>query len=74
MYKTLAQHSENEDHDIWSHHFMENRWGNSGNSGRLHFGGLQNHCRHEIKILTPWKKIYDQPRKHIKKQRHYFAN
>ena len=28
-----AQHSENEDHGIWSHHFMENRWGNSGNSG-----------------------------------------
>src|SRR5574341_99082 len=25
-----AQHSENEDHGIWSHHFMENRWGNSG--------------------------------------------
>ena len=23
----------------------ENRWGNSGNSGRLYFGGLQNHCR-----------------------------
>ena len=21
-----AQHSENEDHGIWSHHFMENRW------------------------------------------------
>ena len=40
-----AQHSENEDHGIWSHHFMENRWGNSGNSGRIHFGGLQNHCR-----------------------------
>ena len=30
-----AQHSENEDHGIWSHHFMGNRWGNSGNSGRL---------------------------------------
>ena len=30
---------------IWSHHFMANRWGNSGNSGRLYFGGLQNHCR-----------------------------
>ena len=30
---------------IWSHHFMENRWGNSGNSVRLYFGGLQNHCR-----------------------------
>ena len=28
-----AQHSEHEDHGIWSHHFMGNRWGNSGNSG-----------------------------------------
>ena len=26
-----------------------NRWGNSGNSVRLYFGGLQNHCSHEIK-------------------------
>ena len=40
-----AQHSENEDHGIWSHHFMGNRWGNSGNNIRLYFGGLQNHCR-----------------------------
>ena len=31
-----------------------------------YFWGLQNHC--------PWKKSYDQPRQHIKKQRHYFAN
>ena len=31
-------------------------------------------CSHEIKILAPWKKSYDQPRQHIKKQRHYFAN
>ena len=31
--------SENEDHGIWSHHFMANRWGNSGNSERLYFGG-----------------------------------
>ena len=30
---------------IWSHHFMGNRWGNSGNSVRLYFGGLQNYCR-----------------------------
>ena len=30
---------------IWSHNFMGNRWGNSGNSGRLYFFGLQNHCR-----------------------------
>ena len=29
---------------------------------------------HEIKRLAPWKKSYDQPRQHIKKQRHYFAN
>ena len=35
----------NEDHGIWSHHFMANRWRNSGNSVRLYFFGLQNHCR-----------------------------
>ena len=23
---------------------------------------------------TPWKESYDQPRQHIKKQRHYFVN
>ena len=28
----LKQHSKNEDHSILSHHFMGNRWGNSGNS------------------------------------------
>ena len=33
------------DHHIRSHHFMAHRWGNSGNSRRLYFGGLQNHCR-----------------------------
>ena len=27
------------DHGIWSHHFMANRWRNSGNSDRLYFGG-----------------------------------
>ena len=31
-------------------------------------------CSHEIKTVAPWKKSYDQPRQHIKKQRHYFAN
>ena len=25
-------------------------------------------------MLAPWKKRYDQPRQHIKKQRHYFTN
>ena len=40
-----AQYSENEDHGIRSHHFMANRCGNNGNSVRLYFLGLQNHCR-----------------------------
>ena len=31
-------------------------------------------CSHEIKTLAPWKKSYDLPRQHIKKQRHYFAD
>ena len=42
------------------------------------FGGSKitadDDCSHEIKTLAPWKKSYDQPRQHIKKQRHYFAN
>ena len=33
------------DHGIWFHHFMASRWGNNGKSNRLHFLGLQNHCR-----------------------------
>ena len=28
----------------------------------------------KLKDATPWKESYDQPRQHIKKQRHYFAN
>ena len=43
---------------------MGNRWGNNGNSERLYFGGLQNHCRWWLqpwhsKMLAPWKKSYD---------------
>ena len=41
----LKQHSKNEDHGICSHHLMTNRWGNNGNSGKIYFLGLQNHCR-----------------------------
>ena len=42
-------------------------------------GGSKNHCRWWLqpwnyKTLTLWKESYDQPREHIKKQRHYFAN
>ena len=28
----------------------------------------------KLKDTSPWKQSYDQPRQHIKKQRHYFAN
>ena len=60
-----TQHSENEDHGVRSHHSMANRWGNNGNSEKLHFWGLQNHCRWWLqpwneKMLAPWKKSYDQ--------------
>ena len=46
---------------------------------RDYFGGLQNRCRWWLqpwnqKLLAPWNKGFDQPRQHIKKQRHYFAN
>ena len=58
---------------------MANRWGNSGNSDKLFILELQNHCRWWLqpwnsKMLIPWKKSYDQPRQHVKKQCHYFAN
>ena len=51
---------------------------NSGNSER-HFFVLQNHWRWWLqpwnwKMLASWKKSYDEPRQHIKKLRHYFAN
>ena len=58
---------------------MANTWGNNGNSDSLSFLGLQNHCRWWMqpwnqKTLTFWKKSYDKPRQHIKKQRYYSAN
>ena len=58
---------------------MGNRWRNGGNSGWLYFSRLQNHCRWWVqpwnsKMLTPWKESYDQPKQHIKKQKHYFVN
>ena len=40
------------------------------------FGGPQNHCRWWLQPwkLAPWRKSYDKPRQHIKKQRHYFTD
>ena len=45
----------------------------------VYFLELQNHCRWCLqpwneKMLASWNKSYDQPRQHIKMQRHYFAN
>ena len=40
-----TQHSKTKIIGIRSHHFMANRWRNNGNSDRLYFLGLQNHCR-----------------------------
>ena len=61
------------------HHFMANRWENNGNSERLYFWGAPKSLQMvtaaiKLKDSYSWKKSYDQPRQHIKKQRHYFAN
>ena len=40
-----AQHSENEDHGIWSHHFMAKDGETMEKVERFYFSGLQNHCR-----------------------------
>ena len=73
-----AQHSENEDHGIWSHHFMGNKWGRNGNSVRLYFGSSKitadGDCSHDIKRrLLLGRKVMTHLDS-IQKQRHYFAN
>ena len=45
------EHSKNEDDGIWFHHFMANRWGNSGNFDRLYFGGAPKSLQVGLK---PW--------------------
>ena len=65
-------------HPVPSLHGWGNRWENNGNSDRLYFLGLQNHCRWWLqpwlKTPAPWKKSYGKPRQCIKKQRHYFSD
>ena len=51
----LKQHSENKDHGIRSHHFMGNRWRNSGNSDRLYFWG----CPKSLQMVTAAMKLKD---------------
>ena len=73
-----TQDSENSDHVIWSHHFMANIWKTVETVTDFILRGFKvtadGDCSHETKTLAPWKKSYDQPRQHIKNQRHYFAN
>ena len=49
----LKLNTQNEDHGIWSHHFVANRWGNNGNSNRFYSFGSKitadGDCSHEIK-------------------------
>ena len=49
-----GQHSENEDHGIWSHHFMANRWGNSGKCQTLFWGAPKS-----LKMVTEAVKLKD---------------
>ena len=44
----IMKKKKNEDHGIWSHHFMAYRWGNNGNSVRLYFLG----CQKSLKMVT----------------------
>ena len=57
---------------------MANRWETVETVADFIFLGSKiiadGHCSHEIKRqISPWKESYDQPREHIKKQRHYFS-
>ena len=56
---------------------MANRWENNGNIMRLYFLAPKSlqivNAAMKLKDTCPWKKSYDQPRQHIKKQRHYFT-
>ena len=53
LYPLTEGGAKNKDHGIWSHHFMENRWRNSGNNVRLYFLDSKitadGNCDHEIK-------------------------
>ena len=58
---------------------MANGSGNNGNSDRIYFGGAPKSLQiviaaMKIKYAYSLEEKYDQPRQHIKKQRHYFAN
>ena len=64
----------NEDYGIWSHHFVANRWGKQWNQRQTLFSWAPK----PLQMMTAAMKLkdacYDQPRQHVKKQRHYFAD
>ena len=60
-----AQHSENEDNGIWSYCFMGNRWGNSGNIGRLFWGTPKS-----LQMMVAEEKMF---RWHHQQKGHEFA-
>ena len=49
-----THHLRNEDQGIQPHHFMANRWGNSGNSQTLFFGALKS-----LQMVTAAMKLKD---------------
>ena len=58
---------------------MANRWGNSGKQCQTLFFGAPKSLQMvtaamKLKYACSLEESYDQPRQHIKKQRHYFAN
>ena len=62
-----TQHSKNEDCDIWSHHFMANRW---GNSDRLLFSWAPKSLQMvtaavKLKDTCSLEESYEEPRQHI---------
>ena len=64
---------------IWSHHFMGNRWGNSGNSVSFIFLGSKitadGDCSHEIeRCLLLGRKVMTNLDSILKRKRHYFTN
>ena len=50
----LKQHSEDEDHGIWSHHFMANRWGPNGKSQTSFLGASES-----LHMVTAAMKLKD---------------
>ena len=74
---TLKKHK-TKTHGIWSHHFMANGRGKSGNSDIFLYSWAPQSLQTVTTAMelkdTPCKEVYDKPRQCIKKQRHHFAN